>query len=244
MKDNFSAIAKQYASFRPEYPDAMMAHILSFVPYREEALDMATGNGQVAQKLGNYFTRVSGIDISKEQLEHTAKGANISYSVQSAEKTTFRAHQFDLITVAQAIHWFDFEMFHREVHRILKPDGVFAVMGYGMLQTCEAVDTIIHTLYRTILGPFWDPERRYLDEKYQTIPFPYQEVLTESFENRLVWDFQQLEGYLQTWSGVQHYKKKNGVDPLSFIREDLQKAWQEHDHSVCFPLLLRLGKLK
>lgn len=244
MKDNFSDIAKQYASFRPEYPDAMIAHIMSFVNHKEEALDVATGNGQVAQKLANYFTQVSGIDISQQQLEHAIQRPTISYSVQSAEQTTFRDHQFDLITVAQAIHWFDFTKFHQEIYRILKPDGVFVVMGYGMLQTCDAVDKIIYKLYKTLLGPFWDPERRYLDEKYQTIPFPYKEQVTESFENRFVWTFEQLEGYLQTWSGVQHYKKKHGQDPLNLIREDLKKAWQEHDHRVCFPLLLRIGTLQ
>lgn len=244
MKDNFSKIASAYAVFRPGYPQEIIDYIVSLVPRTAQALDVATGNGQLAQKLALYFDQVFATDISAPQLENAVKAANIQYSVQPAEKTTFADHQFDLITVAQAVHWFDFNAFNREIYRILKKDGIFVVLGYGLLQTNPETDALIKKLYKDILGDYWDKERRYIDENYKTIPFPYEEIKTQAFENHYHWDYEQLLGYLETWSAVQHYKKQKKANPLDLIQADLQTTWEESTKKVTFPLLLRIGKLQ
>src|SRR5690606_31675692 len=207
MKDNFSTQAQAYSKFRPHYPPEMIEHIISFVKFKDCALDAATGNGQVASALSPYFKQVYGIDISSRQLENAVKKDNILYMSQPAENTTFEDGQFDLVTVAQAIHWFDFDAFYKEVKRVLKPDGILAVMGYGLFYADEDTDAIIDHLYDNITGEYWDPERRYIDEEYTTIPFPFQEIKAAKFTNELTWDFEQLMGYLETWSAVQHYIK-------------------------------------
>lgn len=244
MKDNFSSQAADYSKFRPHYPAEMVAYIVDFVHNRKSALDVATGNGQVANLLSQYFDEVFATDISEKQLANAASQPNISYSMQAAETTDFKNQQFDLITVAQAVHWFNFNDFYKEIYRILKPDGVFAVMGYGLLVTNPNLDKILRRYYCEILGPYWDTERKYLDALYQTIPFPFAEINTKSFENRFTWTFEQLIGYLGTWSATQHYKDENGADPADLIREELQSSWEKSDRQVTFPLLLRIGRLK
>lgn len=243
MKDNFSTQAKGYAQFRPSYPKEMTDYIASLPKMHARALDVATGNGQVAAALATHFEAVYATDISDKQLENAARAHNILYSNQPAERMDFDDSSFDLITVAQAIHWFDFDTFYKEVYRLLKPDGVFAVMGYGLFVTNPEADAILLDFYKNITGPYWDAERRYLDENYTTIPFPFNEIEAPRFSNTFTWTFEQLTGYLNTWSAVQHYIKANGTNPVDLISDSLKEVWQRNDGQVEFPLLLRVGRI-
>lgn len=244
MKDNFSNQSSAYSKFRPAYPDELINCIVSLVKTKQLALDVATGNGQVAVALSKYFETVYATDISENQLLHATKAANVIYKNLPAEKTDFKDQQFDLITVAQAVHWFDFDSFYREVGRILKPDGILAILGYGLFSTNPHSDAIIKDFYYHIVGPFWDPERKYLDENYKTIPFPLQEIRSGHFINEFIWTFEQLIGYLETWSAVEHYKKRNNKNPIDLIRNDLKISWENGDKKVTFPMLLRIGSIK
>jgi ubiquinone/menaquinone biosynthesis C-methylase UbiE len=243
MKDNFSKQAASYAQFRPQYPQEMIDYVVSFVQNKNVALDVATGNGQIASKLSPYFEKVFATDISQKQLDHAIQADNILYSKESAENTSFENQQFDLIVVAQAIHWFDFGAFYKEVNRILKPNGVFAVLGYGLFSTNADSDKILHHFYYNIVGPYWDAERRYLDENYETIPFPFEEIPVTKFKNEFVWSFESVIEYLQTWSSVQHYISKNNQNPVDLIYDELKASWDKNDQKVTFPLLLRIGKI-
>lgn len=244
MKDNFSTQASDYAKYRPYYPSEMIDYIVAFVQNKQSALDVATGNGQVAVGLAKHFKEVFATDISDKQLVNALQKDNITYIKESAEQTSFADKQFDLITVAQAIHWFDFDAFYKEVYRILKPDGVFAVLGYGLFTVNGEAEKLLTHFYHDVTGPYWDAERRYLDENYTTIPFPFEELETKQFINEFLWTFEQLTGYLETWSAVQHYIKKNGTNPVDIIRDELKEYWEKGDKRVTFPLLLRIGKLK
>lgn len=244
MKDNFSALAGGYSKYRPYYPPEMIEYNVSFVKEKHEALDVATGNGQVAIELSKHFTKVYATDISQKQLDNATQADNIIYNVESAEHTAFADGQFDLITVAQAIHWFDFDAFYKEVYRILKPDGVFAVLGYGLFSTNPETDKLLRYFYNEIIGPFWDPERKYVDDNYTTIPFPFDEIKVKQFTNEFIWTFDKLIGYLETWSAVQHYTNKVGKNPVNDIKDALKISWEKSDKKVTFPLLLRIGKLK
>lgn len=244
MKDNFSKQATDYSKYRPQYPDKMIDYMISFVKNKTVALDVATGNGQVAHKLSAFFDKVYATDISQKQLDNAIQLENVIYSKESAENTTFENRKFDLITVAQAIHWFDFDVFYKEIYRILNPDGIFVIMGYGLFFTNTDSDKILNNFYYNIVGPYWDAERKYLDENYETIPFPFEEIPSKKFENQFIWTFEILIGYLNTWSSVQHYISKNNQNPIDIIYDDLKISWEKSDQKVTFPLLLRIGKLK
>jgi len=244
MKDYFSGNSSKYSRFRPSYPDEMLQQIISFVENKNIALDVATGNGQVAVKLADFFEMVYATDISENQLQHAPQISNVIYKKMPAEHTDFADNRFDLITVAQAIHWFDFDAFYKEVYRILKPDGIFAVLGYGFFSTNEDSDKILWRLYEDILGSYWYPERKYLSEGYQTIPFPMEEIVNKNFANLYTWTFDQLIGYLETWSATANYKDYNHENPIDLVYDELKVSWEKGDKKVTFPMFLRAGKLK
>lgn len=241
MKDNFSSRSKDYSRFRPRYPQEVYDFIRSQLAGFQNAWDCGTGNGQVAVELAKFFERVEATDISENQLKNAVKRPNINYSIQAAEKTNFEKEQFDLIICAQAVHWFNFDEFYAEVNRCLKPDGLLVIMGYGLFASNPETNEVITEFYQKTIGPFWDIERKYLDEKYQSIPFPFSEISTPEFHQVYNWDIEHLLGYLRTWSAVKHYEKEHKEDPVALIEDKLRKAFG-NKNNVSFPILLRVGK--
>ena len=243
MKDNFSTQAAEYAIYRPIYPVELYDFLFKLVEQKDTAWDCATGNGQVARILAQHFRQVYATDISEKQLSQALKLPNILYKVESSDQVNVADQSFDLITVAQAIHWFNYEAFYSEVKRALKPNGLIAVMGYGLMLIDKKVDQVIYKLYEDILGKYWDSERRYIEEGYKTIPFPFEEIATPHFQIKTTWNFNQLIGYLNTWSSLQHYKKANERNPLEYMMIELKEAWgNDAEKEVRFPVLLRVGR--
>jgi len=242
MKDNFSDNTGNYARFRPRYPQELIDHLLTFVPDIRAAWDCGTGNGQLAGMLAPFFKEIYATDISMEQMREGDRSPNIWYSIQPAEKASFNDNQFDLITIAQAIHWFQFKDFYREAKRTLVDGGIIAVIGYGLIQTTGPLQKIIDHFYRNTIGPYWDAERRYIDEGYQTIPFPFHEIPMPVFRMEYEWTSAQLTGYLNTWSAVKHYIKQTGKNPVASIEDAIIQCFQNAETlSFSFPLLLRVG---
>jgi SAM-dependent methyltransferase len=167
---------------------------------------------------------------------------NIFYSCTPAEKTDFPNNYFDLVTVAQAVHWFDFSAFYKEVKRVLKPGGIICVTGYGLIRANRATNNIIDHFYEEIVGPYWDPERKYLEESYTTLPFPFKEIKAPAFVMKKTWTLEHLIGYLRTWSAVNHFQKENNYDPVNSIAGSLKESYGKA-REVTFPILIRIGKI-
>ena len=242
--DNFSKGAADYATFRPGSPDAIFDFLYSHVNSFDAAWDCGTGNGQVALKLAERFKTVYATDISNEQLQHAPKKENIIYRTERAEQTSFPDQSIDLITIAQAIHWFDFEIFYKEVRRVARPGALIAAWTYTVLKLTPEVNKVINYFYIDITHPYCYKERDYVDAGYSTIPFPFEEIPSPVFWIVKHWNMQQLLGYLGTWSGVQHYIKKNHQDPTMLILQDLEKAWGAADTlEVKWPVHMRLGRI-
>lgn len=244
MKDNFSSQAKAYSRFRPSYPPDLIAHLVSLAPDRQHAWDCATGNGQVAIALAEYFDEIFATDISQNQLGHARQHPKIQYSLEMAEKCSAPDGKFDLITVAQAIHWFDFDRFFTEARRVLQPGGVLALIGYSLFDSdSAAVDSVIRHFYLNITGPYWDAERSYIDAGYRTIPFPFEEIEVPEFRMEYKWTVDDVLGYLSSWSAVQHYIRKNGQNPLDLIDSDLKRAWGDvGEREISCQILLKVGR--
>ncbi|RYG51074.1 MAG: class I SAM-dependent methyltransferase [Chitinophagaceae bacterium] len=242
MKDNFSHSSDKYLQFRPVYPEDLYDFLLSKVRARERAWDCGTGNGQVAASLSPHFNEVYATDISENQIIHAIKKNNIFYSVEDSANASFPSDFFDLIVVAQAIHWFDFKAFYKQVAHVANPGAVFAAVGYGLLQVNKLADAVTRHFYEDVTGPYWDAERRYIDENYQTIPFPFEEFAAPEMKIETQWKLEHLIGFLRTWSAVRHYELSTGSDPLLFIQSELSNIWgKEEVKSVTFPIFIRAG---
>ncbi len=244
MKDNFSTQSDKYAKYRPTYPSDLFEFLNSNVQNKNNAWDCGTGSGQVAFELAKTFDNIFATDISQSQIDNALQADNISYSLQPAEKTNFDNGLFDLIVVAQAIHWFDFHKFYTEVKRTAKDNALLCVVGYGKLEITEQIDNVITSFYNKVIGKYWDRERKYIDENYKTIPFPFDEIQTPNFVNTQYWTLEHLIGYLNTWSAVKHFIKQNNYNPIGKLKKDIEQFWEaEQTKQVHFPSLLRIGRI-
>ncbi|MEO7924337.1 MAG: class I SAM-dependent methyltransferase [Chitinophagaceae bacterium] len=243
MKDNFSNQAEGYSKYRPAYPEELFDFILQQFSERNSAWDCATGNGQTAKELAKYFNKVFATDISRKQLDQAVQADNISYSVQPAEQTNFPSAEFDLVTVSQALHWFRFDEFYTEVQRVVKPGGWIATWMYGLLRISPAIDKLIDEHHFTTLEKYWDPERKYVDDHYRSIPFPFEEIDSPAFHIRYHWTLEELEGYLNTWSALQKFTSANQYNPVTDLMKRIKPYWTAASMKTIFPLHLRMGRL-
>lgn len=243
IKDLFSHQAGDYARYRPSYPAELIENVLQFVRNRDVAWDCATGNGQAAHLLAEQFNKVIATDISDKQLMLAKKHKNIEYINCSAEQTPFDNNSFDLITVAQAYHWFNFNAFEAEVRRVGKPGAVVSVWAYSLPVTQNTIiDSLINRFYKEITGPYWDAERRYIDEGYTTVPFNFDLLQEKKLLMFCEWSANDMVGFLRSWSSVQHFITANNYDPLILIKDDLHKHWKEEEViHISFPLFLKCG---
>jgi SAM-dependent methyltransferase len=244
-KDLFSIQASGYAQYRPTYPPELFHYIMSFVENKEAAWDCATGNGQAAVSLAAFFDHVFATDISEKQLQQAVPRSNIVYIKTSEETTSLAAQSIDLVTVAQAYHWFNFDGFYKEVLRVARPGAVVAVWGYSLI-TCndERIYSRIRKFYTEVVGPYWDKERRHVDDHYTAVPFPFIQLPGKTFSIPVEYDLAALSGYLNTWSSVQHYIKANGSNPVDVFIDELSAVWKPGEkYTFSFPLFLKIGKV-
>jgi hypothetical protein len=243
-KDLFSDRSDLYAAFRPTYPEELYQFIFELVPRRETALDCATGNGQVARRLSLDFISVFATDISQKQLDKGHVAPNIFYKVARAEETPFSDDSFDLITVGQALHWFDLTAFYSEASRVGKPSSILAAWGYGNITINASLDPVINHFYSAVVGAYWDSARRHVESAYANLAFPFDAIKTPDFFIRAEWTINHLLGYLESWSATQSYIKNNGSNPVHDYSDVLRKAWgNEEKHPVSFPVFLKVGRI-
>ena len=243
--DHFSSLAPEYAECRPGYPDALFEYLGQSVARHELAWDCAAGSGQASLPLARYFDRVVATDASDAMLARAPRHPAIDYRVAPAEASGLASATVDLVTVAQALHWLELPSFYAEVKRVLVRGGVIAVWTYGR-QRLEhaAMDQTMDDFYGNVVGPYWPPERAYVDSGYQTLPFPFLELRAPPFEMRARWTLAQLLGYVRTWSATDRYRERQRRDPVEQLGSSLSRFWGPPDEvrQVRWPLSLRVGR--
>lgn len=202
-----------YARNRPSYPAELFAWIASACRARRAAWDCATGNGQAALGLAPHFERVEATDISAEQIGAGFAAPNVRYSAQPAERTDFADAAFDLVAVAQALHWFDLPRFWAEVGRVAKPGAFFCAWGYAWFDLDAEVRAHFLDPLLALFEPYWAPENRLLWDGYRSedIGFPFARVAAPPFAIRLEWDIAALAAHVRTWSAC----RRAMADPAS-----------------------------
>lgn len=243
--DHFSTVAPAYAAARPTYPDALLAYVARCAPARRHAWDCGAGSGQATRALARHFDRVTASDASAAQLGQAPPVANVEYRVVPAERSGLPDGSVDLVTVAQALHWFDVPAFFAEAQRVLVPGGVVAVWCYGMLRVGdEAVDRVLSRFYTDTVGPYWPPERRLVESGYRTLAFPFDELRPPAFEMSAAWPLADLLAYVRTWSATGRYAQAHGRDPVAALGDQLAVHWGPagRPRTVRWPLSLRVGR--
>lgn len=244
FKDHFSSASDQYAAYRPDYPAELFDWLASRCAECSTAWDCATGSGQAALGLTQNFHQVIATDASAEQVRHAVAHPAIDYRVAPAEASGLADHSIDLVTVAQAAHWFDLPRFYAEVSRVLKPGGVIALWGYGRIVLPGYMDTPFLRFYDATVGPYWPPERALIDDAYRGLDFPFDEIHAPAFHIEVEWTLAQLMAYLSTWSAVKRYQSECGKDPLPALMMEIQPLWSDPDvaRQLQWPLFLRVGR--
>ena len=241
MKDLFSRDPVSYASYRPKYPIELFQFLSEICDEKYVAWDCATGNGQAASALSDYFEKVVATDISEAQLKNAIQKHNISYAL-SGLRCPLNDNSVDLVTVAQALHWLPLNEFYNEVKRVGKKRGIIAVWCYQLPKAGENLDTIIEHFYAKTLQGCWDEGRKDVDNGYSNISFPFLHIPSPEFQILVKWNPEQLIGYIKTWSAIPTYIAIHGTDPISALYTSLQQNWgSQLEITFRFPLRVRIG---
>ncbi len=244
FKDHFSGASDRYAAFRPDYPPALFAWLADLCAEHDAAWDCATGSGQAAAGLAPHFRAVLASDASAEQIAHARGPQNVSFRVASAEASGLTDASVDLVSVAQAAHWFELPRFYTEAHRVLKRGGVIALWGYGRLCLPDGMDALFLRFYQETVGPYWPAERALIDDGYRSLDFPFAEIAAPEFFIEVEWSLPRLMDYVSTWSAVKRHGADTGNDPLPQLAAALAPLWGEPASArrLRWPLFLRVGR--
>ncbi|MES2780497.1 MAG: class I SAM-dependent methyltransferase [Bacteroidota bacterium] len=245
FKDYFSKQSEIYARYRPQYPEELYSFLASQTVGHERVWDCGTGNGQAAVDLAAYYDNVYASDPSEQQIKHSIQHPNIIYAIENAEQSSLPDQSVDLITVANAMHWFDLDLFYEEVKRVLKKDGILAAWSYALPSISKEIDPIVYRFHHGILNDYWVAENRLVEKEYTTIPFPFCEISHPDFFSYKQMNLVDTIGYFNTWSAVQRFIAKNNHNPTEELGKELQAVWgnPEMKHTMCWKLALKIGTI-
>lgn len=243
--DHFASVSAGYATYRPAYPRELFAALAGVSPSTALAWDCGCGTGQASVALAEFFDEVDASDASAAQIAQATPHARVTYGVVPAEESGFPDASVSLITVAQALHWFDVDAFHVEARRVLVPRGVIAEWTYALLQvpSSDAVTALIRD-FDVEMHPYWPPERRFVDRNYIDFAFPFEPISLGDFAMHAEWSREQLLGFLGTWSAVARCRQQTANDPLVAVAEKLAVAWVgTTTREIRWPMTLRVGRV-
>ncbi|KAG0223698.1 S-adenosyl-L-methionine-dependent methyltransferase [Mortierella sp. GBAus27b] len=261
--ENFNSTL--YQSFRPGYNDNFYNMVYNYHAKNNGqfiiAVDVGTGTGQVATVLADKFEHVYGVDASAAMLASAVQKPNITYRVSKSEDLSWIPDSsVDVVTVAEAIHWFDLPRFFAEVKRILKPKGTFAVISYGLAklsnypQGSKRIDEfsndpdqlgkcwqsgaeMVDNMLRSVEVPLKNEERHYFPDHPDGLPPLMGETVSIAH----------FRNYLKTWSGYKTYCERypDREDLAERTIEDIKNAEnlsEEQLVSVYWPTVLILAE--
>lgn len=223
--DLFSDKSDLYAAARPQYPESLYEFLASCTSPRERAWDCGAGNGQSSISLVEYFSEVYATDASEQQIANAIQKKCIFYSVQPAEKTSFADDYFDIVTVAQALHWFNLDQFWSEVTRVLRSGGIFAAWGYDWFLISPEIDDVIKESVLDVIAPYWSPRAHLVWDGYRDVGFPFEPISVPPIPMKVSWNLPELLKYILTWSAAKQCVQQQGKEFLEILDKRLLNVW-------------------
>ena len=244
FKDHFSRHAAAYAGARPGYPPALFQWLSAQCAGHALAWDAGCGNGQASVALTAHFTKVFASDPSAGQIASALPDPRVQYAVEPAEACRLASASVDLVTVAQAYHWFDQGQFCREVQRVLVPGGVIALWTYAESRVDDAVDALFAQLHDELLASDWPAGREHVITRYRELPFPFAALPVPDLVMSRQWTLAQYLAYLRSWSASERFRVRTGVDPVGLLAAQMETAWGDPQavRAVIWPLSVRAGR--
>lgn len=246
FSDHFSKQSDIYARYRPTYPDELFSYLSSLTEEHTLAWDCGTGNGQAAISLSHFYDQVTATDPSEQQIKNATPNNKVTYLVENAENNSLLSNSVDIITIANALHWFNFDSFYKEVHRVLKNNGVIAAWSYALPKITPDIDVIVKAFHNGPLGKYWLPQNRLVEKEYTTIPFPFELISAPSFKSKKNMNLEDLIGYFNTWSATQHFINENNSNPTMKLKEELSGVWGDahSEKQLTWNLVLKVGRVR
>lgn len=245
-QSHFQSGGKDYAQYRPSYPKQMVASLANLAPGNALALDIGTGSGQLSVLLSDYFQQVVATDVSADQLNHALPHPQISYRLEPAENINLPDQSVDLIVAAQAAHWFELEDFYSEVKRVARPQGILALISYGVPYLENRVNATFQQFYWQKIAQYWPPQRQHVENGYSQLPFPFQPIPAPEHFIYRDWTLSQLMSYIKTWSATKKALKSGNNKLLNKLEQELMQLWGDSAPPlrITWPVSMRIGRIE
>lgn len=248
FKDHFSAVAGGYAAFRPRYGARLAADLAALCTRHRLAWDAGCGSGQLSALLPAHFETVVATDASADQIAAATPHPQIAYRAARAEASGLPEGSVDLITVAQAAHWFDLPAFYAECRRVAAPGAVLALISYENMNLPPALAPLFQHFYKDVLGPFWPADRLHVENGYADLPFPFDPLPLPPQQLEAEWDAAAVLGYIGTWSAVRGLLAAEGGGRLNAFRQQFTEVWDAavgpgRRLSLVWPVSVRVGRV-
>lgn len=239
----FSDKADIYERARPRYPIEIFSYLSSLCKKTDFAWDCACGNGQAAIDLVKYFDRVYASDVSQAQIDNAKEHPRINYCVTASEKTALANNSVDLICVAQALHWFDYEAFWPEVHRVLKRGGIFCALGYNLPSIDAQIDKLIQKTILAVIEPYWAPQNKLIWDHYNDITFGFKKIESPKFNMSIDWNLNEFFAFIHTFSATRRCIDSEGDAFFKYAYLEAAKLWgnKQTKKQVVFDFVFYVG---
>lgn len=242
----FSEGAENYAKHRPTYPDECTKALAALCPNNNLAIEVGCGTGQFSHSLAEQFEKVIATDLSGEQIKQAVPHNKIIFKCEPAEKISADDNSASLIVAAQAAHWFDLPVFYKEAKRVAVNDAIIALLSYGILNIEGEANERFQKFYWDEIHSFWAPDRKHVETGYKDFDHPFTELTLPPINIICHWDFNQLIGYIKTWSAMKTLKAEGAGHIFDKFYNDIKDIWGEPEQrkTITWPISSRVGRIE
>ncbi|MED4170292.1 class I SAM-dependent methyltransferase [Priestia megaterium] len=219
-KDKFTDKAEVYAKYRPSYPHEYIEYLITEAGLNPDCsiADIGSGTGILSRQLIEKGFPVIGVepnDDMRSVAEQLLKSDSRFISIKAtAENTTINDNSLDLVTVAQAFHWFDKKKFRLECQRILKQDAKVALVWNSRDGSSDINKESAEVCQK------YCPDFKGFSGGIEETPVAYQQFFKDgkydfkNFRNDLQFDF---NGFLGRYLSASYSPKKTDKEYNPFI---------------------------